>query len=133
MKIKFQRYIPFLLSVFVTASFWLTAGCKPKESTPAQENKTQPASAPPAVEHHVHEELYRMAEQPFEHDPAKRPLVLSKPASTRREWALQTLKQGYQDTGKTNKEWDAKVLALFEAFADYSRISTTNGPALQKA
>jgi hypothetical protein len=74
-----------------------------------------------------------MAEQPFEHDPAKRPLVLSKPASTRREWALQTLKQGYQDTGKTTTNGTREVLWLFEAFADYSRISTTNGPALQKA
>jgi hypothetical protein len=131
MKMKFQRQVRLSIIILASVLLSLATGCKRQESSPAKENQTPTSSAPTAA--HVHEGLYRMAEQPFERDPAKRPLVLSQPASSRREWALQVLKKGYQDTGKTNKEWDAKVQALFEAFADYSRISTTNGPALQKA
>jgi hypothetical protein len=136
MKMKFQRQVQLSLSLVVGAVLFLQTGCKQKEA-PMQEAQAPSSSAqlqtPSGADTHVHEELYRMAEQPFEHDPAKRPLVLSQPAPSRREWVLQVLKQGYHDTGKTNNQWDAKVQALFEAFADYSRISTTNEPALQKA
>jgi hypothetical protein len=131
MKMKFQRKVHLSFSVLITSLLCLEAGCKRQEGSPASQSQTAPTMSSPDT--HVHEELYRMAEQPFERDPAKRPLVLSKPAPNRREWVLQALQQGYQDTGKTNKDWDTKVQALFEAFADYSRISTTNGPALQKA
>ena len=46
---------------------------------------------------------------------------------------IQVLQQGYHDTARTNAAWDSQVLRAFEAFADYSRVSTTNWPALQKA
>src|SRR5678816_248206 len=108
MKMKFQRQVQLSLSLVVGAVLFLQTGCKQKEA-PMQEAQAPSSSAqlqtPSGADTHVHEELYRMAEQPFEHDPAKRPLVLSQPAPSRREWVLQVLKQGYHDTGKTNNQW----------------------------
>src|SRR5689334_9197320 len=116
MKMKFQRQIQHSLLIFVGFVFCLHTGCKQKD-TPGQDTRSAPSpGAQIQSPQSGHDELYRMAEQPFEHDPAKRPLVLSRPAANRREWVLQSLKQGYQDTGKTNKDWDAKVQAAFEAF-----------------
>jgi hypothetical protein len=67
-----------------------------------------------------------------EADPAKRPLVLSQPASSR-EWIFQVLQQGYRDTARMNAFWDNTVIRALEAFTDYSRVSTTNWAILQKA
>jgi hypothetical protein len=64
---------------------------------------------------------------------ANRPLILSQPAPNRRAWIVQTLQQGYRDTARTNAAWDNAVQRAFEAFADYSRVSTTNWPSLKKA
>jgi hypothetical protein len=59
--------------------------------------------------------------------------ILSEPAANRRQWAIQTLKRAYQQTGRTNVSWDAKVETAFEAFVDYTRVSTTNWATLEKA
>jgi len=105
--------------LFFGVILWSGAGCKRNENTAMQDKQAAPSN--PQIQNTL------------ERDPAKRPLVLSQPAPNRREWALQALKQGYHDTGKTNADWDAKAQTAFEVFADYSRISTTNGSALAKA
>ena len=64
---------------------------------------------------------------------ANRPFILSQPAPNRREWVIHTLQQGYRDTARTNAAWDNSVQRAFVAFADYSRVSTTNWPSLKKA
>jgi hypothetical protein len=131
MNIKFQRPTVFSLFLVGTIVMALVTGCKRQEDTTAAAQQSKAAT--PSTHVHEQQQLYRIPEQPYERDPAKRPLVLSRPAPNRRDWVLLVLKQGYQETGKTNQTWDAKVQAAFEAFADYSRISTTNGPALEKA
>jgi len=104
----------------------LQAGCK-KENAPAQNNPIVATNAA------LQAELDRVAGLPHEHDPATRPLVLSQPATNSRQWVVQALQRGYQDTARTNATWDSQVIRAFEAFADYSRVNTTNWPALQKA
>ncbi len=69
----------------------------------------------------------------LEADPAKRPLVLSEPAPNQREWAIKVLQRGYEASGHTNAIWDKTAKAVFLAFADYTRISDTNWPALRAA
>lgn len=104
----------------------MQAGCN-KEKAPPQ---NPPGGSTNTA---LQAELDRGAGLPQEHDPAKRPLILSQPAPNRRQWVIQVLQQGYHDTARTNAVWDSQVLRAFEAFADYSRGSTTNGPVLQKA
>ncbi len=76
-------------------------------------------------------ELDRVREGP-EPNPTKRPLVLSRPATNRRDWTLQALQDGYRATGRTNALWDSKVQAVFGEYADY-RLTMTNWSALQAA
>ena len=118
------RLLPFAL---VGVLLCFETGCKPKTDGAAQDNKL--ASTNSLVERNANS----AAGLALEHDPAKRPLVLSQPASSRWQWVLQILKQGYLETDRTNAEWDAKVQTAFEAFAQYSRISTTNWPQLKQA
>src|SRR5438046_665069 len=126
MKLKLHGEARLLSFALVSFVLWFETGCKPKEGASAQDNKRVSTNT------HFQTNSSSAAGLPFEPDPAKRPLVLSLPASNRWQWVLQTLKQGYHDTGRTNAEWDAKVQTAFEVFADYSRISTTNWPQLKK-
>ena len=105
----------------------LFAGCKPKQPATLE---SKPQSFTNSF---LQAELDRIGNLPFEHDPTKRPLVLSQPASNRRQWAFQALQRGYRATGKTNGLWDSQVERAFGVFADYTRISTTNWPVLKEA
>ena len=107
----------------IVVGFIFLAGCK-------RENVVTAISS---TNIQLQADLDRIARLPLEHDPAKRPLILSEPAANRRQWAIQTLKQAYQQTGRTNVSWDAKVETAFEAFVDYSRVSTTNWATLEEA
>jgi hypothetical protein len=68
-----------------------------------------------------------------ETDLASRPFIVSQPAPNRREWIIQALQQGYRDTSRSNAAWDDAIKRTFEAFADYSRVSTTNWSSLKQA
>ena len=124
-----RRVFPFQYSLFVVLGLALLceAGCKRQDTAATQNNQGQPQPA----DAHAHQAQF--AGVVAEHDPAKRPLILSKPAPNRRQWIVQTLQQGYKDTGRTNAVWDKQVAGAFEAFADYSRVSTTNWPQLKDA
>lgn len=106
---------------------WLT-GCKPNPVIST--DLVSPTNRSALV---LQDEVNRIQDLALENDPSKRPVVLSQPASNRRLWALQTLQSNYRATGRTNVLWDDPVQSLFEAFVDYSRVSTTNWPTLQKA
>lgn len=109
-----KRISPFCCHLLLVCALAILAGCK-------KENPVTPDGTRATTHHAV------------EPDPAKRPLILSQPAPNRREWVITALQQGYRDTARVNATWNDAVTRAFEAFADYSRISTTNWPALKKA
>lgn len=105
----------------------ISVGCKPK--APASD---QPVAGKPAATT-LQAELSNLGGLVFEPDPARRPLVISEPASSRREWALKALNSGYRASGHANLAWDRQVAAAFEAFADYTRVNASHWPALEAA
>lgn len=111
--------------LLIAVGLAIMAGCR-NEDTPT---RTEPAASTNAA---LQAKLDRIAALPHDHDPVKRPLIVSERAANRRQWVVQVLQQGYRDTARTNVAWDEQVGLAFEAFADYSRVSTTNWPALQK-
>lgn len=127
MNTKIRTGLRALVGVLLCAAACSQTGCGPKQKA-ASKGETSTA-----VGNILQAELDRASDLPFEPDPAKRPVILSQPAATRRQWMLQALRQGYLATGRTNALWDAKVQAAFEAFADYTRVSTETWPVLQKA
>ena len=96
--------------LLLVSAFAILAGCK-KEQPVTQDGDNNPA---------------------VETDAANRPLILSQPAANRRDWVVQVLQQGYRDTARTNAAWDNAVTRTFEAYADYSRVSTTNWSTLKR-
>lgn len=60
----------------------------------------------------------------MEHEPGKRPRVLSERISDRRAWLVAGLKRGYSQSAHTNVQWDASAQAAFAAYADFARVST---------
>lgn len=112
-----------------------TIGCKrnaPNSSAPTRDAQLLSRVTYASTNDELAVELSHVS-APAVLDPADRPLILSRPAPDSREWIVQILNQGYELSGNTSPLWDAKVRAAFEAYADYSRVSTTNWPALQKA
>ena len=105
--------------LFTASLLPLLPGCKPK----APENEPP---APPSVRANG-------TESSLASGPVWRAVVISEPAGNRRDWALQALQNGYRASGHTHANWDSKVTAAFEAFADYTRIASTNFPALERA
>jgi hypothetical protein len=75
-------------------------------------------------------ELDRVRNRPVERDPAKRPLLVSRMAATRDEWARLALERGYLESGHTNAAWDAKAEAAFAAYAALTRA--TNPPPYEE-
>jgi len=71
----------------------------------------------------VQAELERLRKRPYEHDPRKRPLVVSEGASNQKVWLENVLTKGYAASGHTNAHWDARVRAAFAAYAGYARAS----------
>jgi hypothetical protein len=102
-------------------------GCKPKSETVAPTVERKPPATTPQTG------LSNMSGLVFDPDPAHRPVVISKPASNRREWALKTLEAGYRAGNHMNAAWDRKVMTAFEAFADFTRGSIAHEPALLAA
>jgi len=121
-----KRAIHMSCGLLLALTIAIQAGCK-------KDNAVTPNKPIASTNAALQAELNRVADLPHEHDPAKRPLILSQPASNRRQWVVQVLQHGYHDTARTNADWDSQVTRAFEAFADYSRVNTTNWPALQKA
>ena len=70
-------------------------------------------------------ELDKLRGVPHEHNPARRPLVLSERAATCRDWLLRALDRGYAQGGHTNSQWDPLIHAAFVAYADYTHAGTT--------
>lgn len=116
-----RHFAGIVLAVLVVSH----TGCKPKEQAAVQSDSA------PSTNSLLQRELTRLL--PLECDPAKRPLILSRPAANRRDWVLRALVEGYEATGRTNAVWDEKVRRTFEAYADYSRLDLTNWPALRAA
>ena len=98
----------------------LPTGCKPKED-PTEARRAQ------IVSNTLHKAGSASPAQG-----GRRPLIISEPAPDQRQWALQALLRGYESTGRTNALWDDKVRRAFDAFTLYTRVGTTNWPALQK-
>src|SRR5690242_3056359 len=109
MKLNLPSEVRLLSFALTGVLLCFETGCKPKADGAAQDNKL--VSSNSLVERNANS----VTGPALEHDPAKRPLVLSQPASSRRQWILQVLNQGYHETGRTNAEWDAKVQTAFEA------------------
>lgn len=116
-----------LLFVILVAGLICMAGCKPEQSN-AGHGETTGSSNP-----QLQSEMDRDLGLTLEFDPDKRPLILSEPASSRRQWVIQALQTGYLNTGKTNPAWDKKVETAFKAFADYTRVNATNWTVLKTA
>ena len=116
----------------------LSLGCKdePASQQPkaleAQSTRTNTLTPPSPQLPQVLSAYRKIDETPLQRNPARRPLILSQPAANRHQWAVETLLRGYRDTGKTNAAWDAKVERAFNAYADYTRRSVTNWPALER-
>lgn len=94
-------------------------------SAAAPVTNTRPAH-PPAPRTKLQVQMEALQNLPHEHEPNKRPLVISQPNTDRRSWLLSVLKQGYEATGRTNTGWDAPALDAMAAYADFSRV--TNSP-----
>jgi hypothetical protein len=122
MKGKLDKEAGLILMALVGWVLWFGTGCKPHQDT-----EGRAAQAP------VHTNTGGFAGMAIESDPAKRPLVLSRPAPNARTWVVQALQQGYRDTARTNAAWDRGAQAAFEAFADYNEVSSTNWPRLKAA
>src|ERR1043166_3247823 len=85
--------------------------------------ETQPSKAFNPKNPKVQAELERLRARPFEHDPRKRPLVISERASSQKDWLEKGLAGGYAASGHTNTNWDARVHAAFSAYASYARAN----------
>lgn len=122
----------FLVFLSLLPGFMVLFGCKPVETVETVETVDAPESTRPAMLalEVKADRFYNFTPEP---DPQKRPLVLSQPASTRRDWALQSLLRGYRESGKTNAQWDAEMEAAFEAYCEYTRVSLDNWPELRQA
>jgi hypothetical protein len=83
------------VSLLVATSL-LLASCDREERTSAGTPPQTSASrrAPPRYPK-LQAELDGLLQVPLEHDPAKRPLVLSERVANRRDWALGALDRGY--------------------------------------
>ena len=100
-----------LLSSVIYLTFLVAIGCK-RDGAPSTDTE---------------------ATRPMDSYHATGPLALSDPALNPREWLIKALFKGYQNTGRTNVAWDSIVEPAFEAYADYTRVSRTNWPSLEKA
>jgi hypothetical protein len=123
---RFQNAADWFAGILLSFLIGSPIGCTSKKDSAAQ-----PELQPTTTNSELRAELNRTL--PIERDPSRRPLILSRPASDRFQWVLQTLLQGYRDTGRTNALWDKQVENVFEAYVEYSRVSTTNWPVLRTA
>ncbi len=117
--IRFQKAAALGLLI---AGGLLLPGCGRQEATESQ--TPAPRRAQPRHSR-LQAALDSLRDVKFEHDPARRPLVLSEPAANRRDWALRALEHGYAQGGGTNSRWDSQMHAVFQAYVDYSRGSAT--------
>jgi hypothetical protein len=109
------------LSPLVAASLVL-AGCGREGGTSAGTPPQASASRrAPARYPKLQAELDDLLQVPLEHDPTKRPLILSEREGNRRDWALRALERGYAQGGGTNKLWDSQMHAACRAYVDYTR------------
>jgi hypothetical protein len=98
-------------------SWLLLTGCN--QGTNLAESTKKSVEPPPTGK--LQDELDVLRNLPYEQDPAKRPLVVSRPASDRKTWLLQALEDGYSQSGHASLNWDPAVRSAFEEYADYSR------------
>jgi hypothetical protein len=108
-------------AILVLHLLCLPSGCKPKED-PTEARRAQMIS-----------NLVEKTRSTNALPRAGRAIFISQPAPDQRQWALQALLRGYESSGHTNALWDGEARRAFEAFAFYSRVSTTNWPALQRS
>src|SRR5512133_489599 len=101
---------------FIAAIALAVVGCK-RESSSETESRPARVAGKPTLQ----AEINALRQMPVERTPANRPVAVSRPAPTPRDWALGALRDEYFQTGQTNRNWDAQVLAAFEAYSDYSR------------
>lgn len=82
-------------------------------------------SARPQAEHSpLQSQMENFADIPWQHEPAKRPLVTSERISDRKAWLLAILRRGYSESAHTNSQWDAPADAAMQAYVTYSRVAT---------
>jgi hypothetical protein len=116
-----RKALEILFAVMLCGFLLLQSSCD-RKSSPASQQKTSGAPSTEA-------KLDSTAEPILEPNAAKRPLILSQPVPTAREWYIQVLTDGYHKTGRTNANWDAHVIKAFEAFADTTYNPTAYLPA----
>jgi len=127
------NYLPVLLSGILSGMLLLTFGCKresppapgdPNEKTPTPKADTQ-SRAPNATRMGTNATLQAaidsLADLHLEANPGKRSLPVSDAAVTPYEWAVKALRQGYQNCGNTNAQWDAAAAEALGAYCDYTR------------
>jgi hypothetical protein len=110
-----------LVGILMVHLLFLHSGCKPKED-PTEARRAQ-----------VMSNLVQKTRSTNATRRIVRPIITSQAAPNQRQWALQALLRGYESSGHTNAVWDDEVRRAFEAFASYSRVSTTNWPALKES
>jgi hypothetical protein len=105
-------------------------GVGTRDDSPKTTRTNQPA---PAAASRLQAAIDRLRGVPFEHDPAKRPLVLSEAATNRHDWALRALERGYAASGQADSRWDAQAKTSFAAYEDFIHFGQTNWPQLEQA
>ena len=108
-----------------TLSF-LLAGCGAKtddDTTTSAPPVAAPPPRAPAPRTKLQLQMEAFADLPYEHEPTRRPIILSERIADRRDWLDAVLRKGYDQTGHANRQWDAAALSAFQAYADYTRVS----------
>ncbi len=98
-------------------------GCGRKEDAASSPPLPPPPLAPQTQ---LQTEIGRLCDIPHEHDPKKRPVVLSARAESRRDWLMKVLDRGYAESGSANSRWDGLASKALQAYADYSRVGATD-------
>ncbi|HZR19320.1 MAG TPA: hypothetical protein VFE51_18675 [Verrucomicrobiae bacterium] len=105
-------------SILLWLSWLLLVGCNQEDKL--NSDREQARGGRPAGK--LQDELDALRNIPYEQDSAKRPLVLSRPASDRKTWAIQVLEDGYAQSGHARVNWDAAVHTAFQEYVEYSRV-----------
>jgi hypothetical protein len=114
-----SRCAAFILVAFSV----LLSSCGKNRDEETASPAPQPSTRPSVAHTKLQSQMDGFGGLPYEHDPARRPLVLSERITNARDWLLSILRKGYAETARTNAQWDAAADLALQAYANYSRVS----------
>lgn len=122
-------YLHFRGCTLILVSLLAAAGCGKKAEHPSSSGaEPQRASSRRSLQPELgslHDLLKKRGPDGAEAKPSEK--TLSESITNRHDWILRALERGYEKSGHENAKWDTAAHQAMRAYADYSRLATTDG------